>query len=95
MTFEEYKDREDFLEFAKIGTTFAHLEINNHELTHEEMEFFNDKVFLVPEFDEAMVLIDMAFKPYTQLFDYTIVETNIVRHANDVRYTAIKILVKY
>lgn len=45
MTFEEYKDREDFLEFAKIGTTFAHLEINNHELTHEEMEFFNDKVF--------------------------------------------------
>lgn len=94
MTFEEYEKRPDFLEFTRIGYTSIALSQNNYELSEENKLFFDDKIVVVPNYEDTMKMINIAFKPYTDLFDYTIIEFNVVKSLNNTLYTAVRINVK-
>ncbi|MFD2600179.1 hypothetical protein ACFSQ3_14570 [Sphingobacterium corticis] len=91
MTYEEYENLPQFLEFAKVGNTLISLAHNPESLTEESKSFFEDKVILVPKLEKLDVMIKLAFDPFTDSFDFRIIEENVLRELNGTLHTALEI----
>lgn len=94
MTHEDYQGLNNFLEFTRIAKTFITLDHSNIELTKKSKDFFDDKIVLLPYYGDDQTMINVAFDPYVDQFEYEIIERNVVKLLNGTLHTAVRIKVK-